>query len=42
MYPEFKGSGFGTKLMLNAEQTAKRRNLKYTSLDIEKETAVNL
>jgi len=44
IYPEFRGSGFGTKLMLHAEQTAKRRNLKYISLDVEKENeaAVNL
>jgi ribosomal protein S18 acetylase RimI-like enzyme len=42
MYPEFRGSESGTKLMVHAEQTAKRRNLKYTLLDIEKETAVNL
>ncbi len=44
IYPEFRGSGLGTKLMLYAEQTASKRNLKYLSLDVEREneTAINL
>lgn len=44
IYPEFRGSGLGTKLMLNAEQTASKRKMKYISLDVEadNETAVNL
>ncbi|WP_050981286.1 GNAT family N-acetyltransferase [Caldisericum exile] len=44
IYPEFRGSGLGTKPMLHAEQTASKRNLKYLSLDVEckNETAVNL